>query len=236
MSGQEDQRSDAAAKDGEDSRESALIAAESYVTRSTATSCSLHGSGKEFGQSFKALLEWGETRGLIRPIEDFSFFNRAPDGFGDEHQAWYDQNTNRWFKATYPNRFGLSWFGEDTASPGEYLTRLVLQNKHFNDRIDLVALVNSNGKLRVITSQPHIAGEPASHDEIQKWFLGLQFTKVESENRIAWYSALDNLLVADAHEGNIARSGGTLVPIDLNLIQPTGELLALVKKIIAQQP
>src|SRR5688572_2233257 len=143
MSGNQDQRHDATPKDGGDSRESALIAAEGYVARSAGTSGPLHGGRPSFHDSFKALVEWGQARGLVRPFESFPFSQRAPTAFGDEHQAWFDESKNLWYKATYPNRFGLSWFDEDSATPGEYLTRLVLQNKHFNDRIDLVALAES---------------------------------------------------------------------------------------------
>jgi hypothetical protein len=47
---------------------------------------------------------------------------------------------------------------------------------------------------------------------------------------VAWYLKSENLLVADAHEGNVikvsARSGtSVLLPIDLNLVQPNGVLL-----------
>lgn len=42
---------------------------------------------------------------------------------------------------------------------------------------------------------------------------------------IAWYRKQENLLVADAHEGNVIRTPkGELVPIDLNITKPKGEL------------
>jgi hypothetical protein len=113
-----------------------------------------------------------------------------------------------------------------SATALEYVVRLTLQNSYFGDDIRLLALVNCDQKLRVLTSQPHIAGEPAVYAEIQEWFRQLGFWRFEANERVAWYLRFENLLVADAHEGNIIRTAsGDLVPIDLNIIRPTGELL-----------
>jgi len=114
-----------------------------------------------------------------------------------------------------------------TATAREYLSRLVLQNIFSQDDICFEALINSRSHLRVLTSQPHIAGEHAAAGEIKQWFLSLGFVRLETGGRIAWYRERENLLVADAHEGNVIKTaGGDLVPIDLNLIQPTGEMRA----------
>src|SRR5439155_9848191 len=128
---------------------------------------------------------------------------------------------------TYRDRFGLAWGRNGTATVREYLTRLILQNTYFGDDIELVALVNSGGKLRILTSQQHIAGEPATYEEIQRWIRFLGFCRLESWGCIAWYLPSYNLLMADAHEGNVIRTAtaiNVLVPIDLNLIQPNGNL------------
>lgn len=218
----------------EDPSDSALHAAESFIAGSPESGTSCDGSGAAFTATFSALAEWGEQRGLIREETEFAFFARQPDGHGDEHQAWFHPESRRWFKATYPNRFGLAWGRDDTATPHEYLRRLILQNIYFGDDIRLVALANCGGKLRVVTSQPHIAGEPAAYDEIQQWFVALEFTQLNAGNRIAWYYAPENLLVADAHEGNVIRTPHeSLIPIDLNIIQPIG---ALWESVIALLP
>jgi len=143
--------------------------------------------------------------------------------------VWFEERSNRWFKATYPNKFGFGWGRPETATAGQYLNRLLLQNKYFHDDIRLVALVNSGGRLRVLTSQPHIVGEPADSEQITAWFTNLGFACLANESGIAWYRKKENLLVADAHEGNVIRSlDGELVPIDLNIIQPAGRLLQRV--------
>jgi hypothetical protein len=208
---------------------SALKSAESYLATSAAAGRQGNAGRSAFSASFAALLDWGETTGLIRPEGEFSFLQRKPTAFGDEHQAWFDEGSNRWYKATYPNKFGLAWGRRGTATAGEYLTRLVLQNQYFGDDIHLAGLANCDEKLRVITSQPHIVGEHASYGEIQIWFSTLGFSRLESGDCIAWYRNDDNLLVSDAHEGNVIRSiTGALFAIDLNLMKPNQEMRKLV--------
>jgi hypothetical protein len=209
----------------------ALESAAGYVAASAGASGASDESGKAFSVAFEALVDWGKASGLIRAKCEFPFFNRPADAAGREHEAWFDELSNRWFKATYPNRFGLSWGTGQTATAGEYLTRLLLQNKYFRDEIRLIALVNWGGRLRVLTSQPHIAGEPADAEQIRRWLADLGFACLANQWGIAWYRKRENLLLADAHEGNVIRSqDGTLVPIDLNIIQPFGHMLDSVLK------
>jgi len=204
----------------------ALESAESHLARCAGPGPSGDGGCETFSASISALLDWGIERKLIRVESDFPFFQRAPDGYGDEHQAWFHEPLNRWFKATYPNRFGLAWGRDGSATAREYISRLILQNFYFGDDIELVALVNSNEKLRVLISQPHIAGRAATYEEIQGWFCQLGFRRLEIDGCIAWYHKTENLLVADAHEGNVIRTtSGDLVPIDLNIIRPAGRIL-----------
>jgi len=204
---------------------SALESAESYVAGCAGTSYSRNGGSKAFSSAFSALVEWGLSHSLVFPEKEFAFFAKATDGHGEEHEAWFDEASNRWFKATYPNRFGLAWGRDGTATAREYLSRLILQNTYFGDDIRLIGLVESNEHLRVLTSQPRIAGEPAEYDDIQSWFSGLNFVRLETSDRIAWYRKEENILIADAHEGNVIQTAkGDLVPIHLNIIQPTGEL------------
>ena len=230
MHDSDDEHASSAENNGENLADSALWTAESYVTTSADSSRSCNEGGEKFSPTFDALVCWGQKVDCIRTEADFTFFQRRPDGFGDEHQAWFDQEIGRWFKATYQNRFGLAWGRKGTATVREYLTRLILQNTYFGDDIELVALVNCGGRLRILTSQRHIAGDPAPYNEIQDWFRFLGFSRLETAGCIAWYSLADNLLVADAHEGNVIRTirPNFLIPIDLNLIQPNGSLLDAV--------
>jgi len=81
----------------------------------------------------------------------------------------------------------------------------------------------------VLTSQPHIAGKAALSGEIQQWFRTLGFNRLEYGDSVVWYRKPENLLVADAHEGNVIRTPtGELFAIDLNLIKPCGDMLDAV--------
>lgn len=124
----------------------------------------------------------------------------------------------------------MAWDREGTANPNEYLTRLILQNICFSDEIKLEAAINCRGKMRVLTSQPHIIGGPAPSQAIQDWFIGLGAVRIDSNDRIAWYFREINILVADAHEGNVLLTpNGELIPIDLNIMEPKGAWLEFLQ-------
>lgn len=231
----DEQRPDTAQGYNDESPLPSLESAESYVSRGKTADNASDGSREAFKASFSTLLDWAKATNLIRSEEHFSFFRRPPEGFGDEHQAWFDESCNRWFKATYPNEFGLAWGRRGTATAGEYLTRLVLQNQYFGDDLQLVAIIDSKQKMRILTSQPHIPGNAATVAEITLWFRGLNFCRLECGGSVAWYRKSDNLLVADAHEGNVIKTiDGPLFAIDLNIIKPKGEMLDSVLSLIGQ--
>lgn len=210
----------------ESSAQSALASAASYVAASTAANSEDYGSREAFTASFAAILSWAEAACMIRQEKDFPFLYHKPTGYGNEHEGWFDEVTNRWYKATYPDHFGVAWGRRGSATVGEYLNRLLLQNKHFGDDIRLIALVNCNKRLRVLTSQPHIVGEYADYHSICVWLRELGFYRFESNGSIAWYRLEDNLVVADVHEGNVIRSeSGLLCAIDINLMHPSKEMI-----------
>ena len=205
---------------------SALESAASYVAAGARAGSSGNAGGKGFINAFSALMDWGIKNALIREESAFEFLKTKPDGHGREHEAWFDEPSNRWFKATYPNSFGLPWGRTGSATADEYLVRLNLHNEFFGDDIRLVALVNCGGKLRVLTTQPHAPGAHAAQDEINQWLAQRGFIRLVHEcGSAAWYNKVDDLMVADAHEGNLIRTDqGRLVPIDLNIVHPNGEL------------
>lgn len=205
--------------------EGALESAEGFVARSAGTGEPGDASGEGFGPAFSALLSWGLDKRLVKPVEDFSCFARCPTAKGREHDAWFDEPSARWLKATFPNKFGLAWGRDGSATAREYLARLVLQKHYFNDDNRLVAIVNCSGKMRILTSQRHVKGGPASYEQIQNWLRSLGFTRLEIDGQIAWYREFENLLVADAHQGNVILSpNGEMYAIDLNMIQPHGPM------------
>jgi hypothetical protein len=68
-----------------------LAAAASHVAASPGTGRPGDGGSEAFTASFRALVEWAETRKLIRFERDFPFFQRPTDGHGDEHEAWFEE-------------------------------------------------------------------------------------------------------------------------------------------------
>jgi hypothetical protein len=89
----------------------------------------------------RRLIQWAkENRNL-------SCSRRLPPVFarGGEHQVYFQKRTGRYVKATLPDRqkgYGIA-LGSLThgAMPSEYLDRLSLQNKIFNDDIRLERIV-----------------------------------------------------------------------------------------------
>jgi hypothetical protein len=83
---------------------------------------------------------------------------RLPPVFarGGEHQVFFQKRTQRYLKATLPDRqkgYGIA-LGSFThgATPAEYLDRLDLQNQIFNDDIRLERVVPNNGQPIIIIS------------------------------------------------------------------------------------
>jgi hypothetical protein len=214
-----------------------LEAALCHLVASKRTGGPGYESGKEFSATFSALIDWAQACSFVRPKSDFPIFYRPPDAYGQEHEAWFHENAGRWLKATYPNKFGLSWGCDGSATPLEYFSRLDLQNSFFGDDIHLEAIVQCGSHIRVLTSQPHIPGEAATYAEIERWFLAWGFRKVEIGGSIAWYAIIDNLLIADAHEGNVIKTAeGVLLPIDLNIFRPEGAMLAEIQAMLTVDP
>jgi hypothetical protein len=214
----------------------ALESALCYLIASKRAGGTSDESRTEFSASFSALIDWAQSSLFLRQESEFPIFGIPPVAFGQEHEAWYDEKTGRWFKATYPSKFGLSW-GSDSATPLEYIQRLMLQNDFFGDDIHLEAVVQCGDRIRILTSQSHVQGEAANYAEIQKWFLSLGYQRLEIGSRIAWYHLERNILVADAHEGNVIKdTSGELLPIDLNVVVPEGKMLEEIRTMIVVEP
>ncbi len=140
---------------------------------------------------------------------------------GGEHDVW-TRGAGRVLKATRPNEFGTTPYGEGT--PYRYFDRLQLQNLVFGDdtRFEGIAL-DAHGAVRVITSQPWIEGTRPALDEIAEYFGGLGFRRIAET---AYFHPELGLIAADGHEKNLKKTAADgLVPIDLILAAPEGEVL-----------
>lgn len=97
------------------------------------------------------------------------------------------------------------------ATPSEYLDRLDLQNRVFQDDIRLERIIENQGFPIIITSQPAIHGRPASSRLIDDLMAKLQFEKLTEG---AFYDG-DGLLVFDLFPRNVIEvEDGHVFPID----------------------
>jgi hypothetical protein len=172
-------------------------------------------------EQWQRLIRWASEERLILPPD----YPQPVRSDTSEHDVRFDEVTGRWFKYTFEGLCGFSvdWDEKSPphlrmATPVEYLRRLVLQNEVFADDIELVGLWSrGDGAWRVVTSQPDVAGEPATRVQILEGLRahGFQPLPVPGPNNAPAFRRL-NTVVWDAHPGNfVMTSDGVLVPIDL---------------------
>ena len=158
----------------------------------------------------RRLVEWAEANGNLGgqiPPEDAS---------GGEHLVHFDEPSCRYLKATIPEKqkgYGIA-LGSFThgATPSEYLDRLALQNRIFDDDIRLERVVLKNGKPVIVTSQPAIAGSPPTQTAIDETMAAKGFEQLTSG---AYYDAGEGLLIFDLFPKNALQAAdGTIYPFD----------------------
>jgi hypothetical protein len=182
----------------------------------------------QLASEIEALRRFADEPGLLH---DFGLLNAAPDAFGFEHEVWFPASgtvPSRVMKATYGNAFGTLPDGGE-ASPMGYLARLMLQNEVFGDDIRLEGVWEARpGVIRVVTSQPAIAGRSAEPEEIRTFFESSGFTLGRWRRNAVWFRPDDDILCSDTHGGNILMThDGMLVAIDVPImLAPAGFALA----------
>lgn len=165
---------------------------------------------------------------------------------GQEHEVFHDEPSDRYFKLTRDGVFGLSpgielalvsssqdprRFHLWEASPLEYLERLHLQNQLVPGLNSLEGvIVQPDGDMAIVTSQPRFDLVPVTTAEIDAWFASLGFTKITGA---AYYRVADNLGIFDAHEKNLVRAGEVLVPFDVIPCHPDGGFLEFIEATLA---
>jgi hypothetical protein len=187
------------------------------------------------------LRQWLADLGLILNTKEIE--SRLIRG-GQEHDFF--REGERVFKVTRNGVFGLSpgielslvSSSEDPrrfhlweASPMEYLERLHLQNLLVPGLNTLEGLiVQADGDMAIVTSQPRFDIVPVSTQEIDEWFSSLGFLKITDA---AYYRVADNLGVFDAHDKNLVRADEVLVPFDVIPCHPSGGFLEFIDEAIA---
>jgi len=147
------------------------------------------------------------------------------------------EDGERYFKATFPGKFGFSVIlvpgglpDLTEATPLEYMERLLLQNTIFGDTVLLEGVAQEAGGTVIVTSQPHITGGAVSQEEIfdfmdRLWFRPLQCLQLGRPGSLAFYRDLDEVAAFDAHPGNFVKdTEGIVLPIDLILLRAGDEL------------
>ena len=147
-----------------------------------------------------------------------------------EHEGFYDQTSDRWFKITLANKAGFVLDARDAvegvagnfesrlATPLEYLERIRLANEKFADRIRFLGVIDASDGWRLVISQPNVPGPAPTQKEVLQFFRLQRFRVV---NEKTYYRAIDNLLVGDAHTGNLKKlASGNILPFDVLLSQP----------------
>lgn len=154
-----------------------------------------------------------------------------------EHDIWFDEPAQRWYKVTHPGECGRhpeveinldkqtqQWKKEvllRLATPKEYLERLRLQNVLFGDDLRLEGLSVRAGKFCVVTSQPVVAGRTPSLEEIHAFMTACGFSECAD---FMFYDGKRRLAAFDAQPKNFRRTrGGQVLPIDL-ILAPAEEL------------
>jgi hypothetical protein len=172
------------------------------------------------------LVQWAKANGKLG--------RRIPreDSRGGEHRVFYSEKTGRYIKSTIPERhkgYGIA-LGSYThgATPSEYLDRLSLQNRIFNDDIRLESVTVKNGKPVIITSQPFISGQYPSQEEIDKMMIEHGFEMLTAG---AYYDNKEGLLIFDLFPKNAkTNSAGVICPFDPVIQRITSEFADFLRK------
>lgn len=189
----------------------------------------------------ESLREWAVRLGLV--LNQDIFADKVHRG-GQEHDIFEDGG--RVIKITRNGVFGLSpgielalvssdqdarRFHLWEATPLEYLERLHLQNLLVPGLNQFEGIIlQPDGDLAIVTSQPRFDIVPVTTAEIDIWFANLGFTKITAA---AYYRAEDNLGIFDAHDKNLIRAGDDLVPFDVIPCHPGGGFLEFIEQTLA---
>lgn len=198
----------------------------------------LQGGSTYFHEELGIFRACAQERGLIlqaAPLE----LSRAPDDEGNEHQVWFQQESQSYLKATWPGFFGLLVIHrpheEHKASPIAYLERWDLHNEIFGDQVIFLGALETEAGLRLVIRQPAIAGEPATDEEIRSFFTDSGWLPFVIEGNLAFFDPERKIVISDTHRGNIIlMEDGLLAPIDLRVQPISGSLLDTVTKLCSR--
>lgn len=154
---------------------------------------------------------------------------------GGEHVVYNStEGPDRVFKITHPGQAGLAIvtrsnrYGEPvstigSATPAEYLERMILVNELFQDAICLEGIIEGD-QPSLIISQPKLAGTLPDAAGINSSLQDLGFERVDT---LIWYRQQDGIAIADTKRSNfIETPDGQVLPIDISACLATVEMAA----------
>jgi len=192
--------------------QSPLITAASNVRARAAASAANNGRGfpgtLDEALAVKSLSDQANLSGRVTPPADFT-------ASGGEHDAWFDPQSNRYFKTTRPGDYGKNASGVGIARPSDYLERLALTNSIFGDDIKVEGTLGHGDDLQIVTSQPYVDGVAASKPEIKSF---MEAKGLEQVNPTTYVNRQTGIVVGDAKPKNVlATKDGSLFPIDVQV-------------------
>jgi hypothetical protein len=171
----------------------------------------------------RQLLEYREAEWLF-PVASGAPAAKPQTRGGSEHQCRFLEAIGRWEKVTYPNQAGWWIDVEDrltlTATPEQYLERLVLSNEVFGDDVQFLGLRVGprSWDLRISTTQVHVRGESPPGSDIRDWLEARGFIE-QFKMEVAAYRSLafrrDDLWLLDVRPANFVRFEEQIFPIDI---------------------
>lgn len=181
---------------------------------------------------------WTKETGCLLDLPPAEL-SRTPDFEANEHQVWFQTESNRYLKATWPGFFGkrVVHAPDDSpdSSPIEYLERWHLHNELFGDSIEFIGAWESPRGMRLLITQPAIAGQPATVDQIRQFFENSGWQPFQIGLDLAYFDPDLEIAISDTHPGNlILMDDGTLAPIDLRVQKLTPNLVDAVRRLVAQ--
>ena len=160
----------------------------------------------------ESILAWAQASGcLISPsVFEIRTASFAQLEGGAEHEVLLDQENHRVIKLTTPPNFGAR--GEART----YLENLLAYDALLGFEWCFEGVLQEPDGLAIITSQPFVAAEQATEEQIEAYFGGQGFIK---QREHTYHRAIDGLTLADARPPNMLRDGkGNIFPIDIHIL------------------
>ena len=179
-------------------------------------------------ENFRALKAFAQSRGCL--LTGAQIPPRVFGRSGMEHEIYQDTQTNRYWKATFPNCAGFGPFGHYT--PAGYLRRMRLSNLVFGDDVQFEGVWQRKEGPSLVISQPYIQPHPVrfvpTEEEIAALLESLGFRQTDD---CAFWHRDDGVELGDTHDRNFMRApDGAIVAID---VQPRLQPGAVFEKVRA---